>query len=191
MRLIVFVTSIVLASSACGGPNPAAMKAAADAKTMSDEERGDSICGAGWKWTGDRCAHSDTPVAANLTTARTSKVDDLPPPTRPSNFAVEDIVPGNGALAKPGDQVRVHYTGALTDGTVFDSSKPRGAPFEFRIGQGMVIKGFERGVVGMKVGGVRKVTIPPELGYGKRGAPPTIPPNATLIFDIELLDSKP
>jgi len=115
----------------------------------------------------------------------------LPAPTRPSNFAVEDIVPGNGAQAKPGDLVRVHYTGALTDGTVFDSSKPRGTPFEFRIGQGMVIKGFERGVVGMKVGGVRKVTIPPELGYGKRGSPPTIPPNATLIFDIELLDAKP
>jgi FKBP-type peptidyl-prolyl cis-trans isomerase FkpA len=189
MRLVASLISLVLVSSACGGPNAQAMRAAADAKTMSDEERGDSICGAGWKWTGDRCARSDAPVASKPTTA--GNVNDPPAPTRSGNFAVEDTVPGNGAQAKPGDQVRVHYTGALTDGTVFDSSKPRGTPFEFRIGQGMVIKGFERGVVGMKVGGVRKVTIPPELGYGKRGAPPQIPPNATLIFDIELLDVKP
>ena len=91
---------------------------------------------------------------------------------------------------KAGDTVRVHYTGTLLDGTTFDSSRPRGTPFEFKVGAGQVIRGFERGVVGMRVGGVRKVTIPPEMGYGRKGAPPVIPPNATLIFEIELLDVK-
>lgn len=189
MRTPLFVVSLAIVLG-CGGPNAQAMKEAASAKAMSDQERGDAICGVGWKWTGDRCSRAEEPVGGSTTS--TGKGNDLPPPPpHVANFNVEDVVPGNGAQAKPGDQVRVHYTGSLTDGTVFDSSKPRGAPFEFRIGQGMVIKGFERGVVGMKVGGTRKVTIPPELGYGKRGAPPQIPPNATLVFDIELLDVKP
>ncbi len=188
MRLLAFFFLLVFV--ACGGPNTVAMRDAANAKTMTDEERGDSICGSGWKWNGQRCARSEDPIASQPTTA-SGKHDALPAPQRVANFNIDEVVPGNGAQAKPGDQVRVHYTGALQNGTVFDASKPRGVPFEFRIGQGMVIKGFERGVVGMKVGGVRKVTIPPELGYGKRGAPPQIPPNATLVFDIELLDVKP
>jgi peptidylprolyl isomerase/FKBP-type peptidyl-prolyl cis-trans isomerase FkpA len=99
----------------------------------------------------------------------------------------EDVVVGNGTEAKKGDAVTVDYTGTLLDGTKFDSSKDRKNPFSFIIGNGQVIRGWEQGVVGMKVGGRRKLTIPPELAYGHEGKPPTIPADATLVFDIELL----
>lgn len=99
----------------------------------------------------------------------------------------EDIVVGTGVEAISQKQVTVHYTGTLTDGTKFDSSLDRGDPFEFTLGAGEVIQGWDMGVVGMKVGGKRKLTIPPALGYGERGAGSVIPPNSTLIFDIELL----
>ncbi len=97
---------------------------------------------------------------------------------------------GTGAEALAGKTVSVHYTGWLTDGTKFDSSKDRGQPFSFPLGAGRVIKGWDEGVAGMKVGGKRTLTIPPELGYGARGAPGAIPPNATLKFEVELLDVK-
>lgn len=100
---------------------------------------------------------------------------------------IEEIKVGEGAEAKAGDVVRVHYTGWLTDGTKFDSSVDRGAPFEFNLGAGEVIKGWDQGVAGMKVGGKRKLTIPPDLGYGDRGAGAVIPPGATLVFEVELL----
>ncbi|MCJ7797968.1 MAG: FKBP-type peptidyl-prolyl cis-trans isomerase, partial [Thermoleophilia bacterium] len=89
--------------------------------------------------------------------------------------------------AKAGQMVSVHYTGWLVNGTKFDSSKDRGQPFQFALGGGMVIKGWDEGVAGMKVGGVRKLIIPFELGYGARGRPPVIPPSATLIFEVDLL----
>jgi len=99
-----------------------------------------------------------------------------------------DIRVGNGAVAKEGSRVRVHYTGWLTNGKKFDSSVDAGKPFDFTIGNGEVIKGWEEGVAGMKVGGKRQLRIPPSLGYGADGTPGgPIPPNATLIFDVQLL----
>ena len=100
---------------------------------------------------------------------------------------IMDLRAGKGPEAKSGDHVTVHYTGILEDGTKFDSSRDRGQPFSFPLGQGRVIKGWDVGVAGMNVGGQRMLTIPPEDGYGARGAGGTIPPNATLIFDVELL----
>jgi len=98
----------------------------------------------------------------------------------------QDLVVGTGREAKKGDVVEVHYTGWLTDGKKFDSSVGRG-PFSFDLGAGQVIAGWDRGVAGMKVGGKRKLTVPPELGYGSRGFPGVIPPQATLVFEVELL----
>ena len=111
--------------------------------------------------------------------------------TTPSGLQYEDTTPGTGAEAKHGQDVRVHYTGWLHNGgqqgAKFDSSVDRGDPFSFSLGAGMVIKGWDEGVAGMKVGGKRTLIIPPQLGYGARGAGGVIPPGATLRFDVELL----
>lgn len=112
------------------------------------------------------------------------------PSAKPSSLVKEDTVVGKGPAAKTGDSVSVQYTGTLLDGTKFDSSRDRDEPFEFKLGAGMVIKGWDEGVVGMKKGGKRRLTIPSELGYGKQGSPPKIPPDATLVFDVELLEIK-
>jgi FKBP-type peptidyl-prolyl cis-trans isomerase FkpA len=107
--------------------------------------------------------------------------------TTSSGLIIEEITVGDGDEATAGQNVTVHYTGWLTDGKKFDSSKDRDDPFEFPLGGGRVIKGWDEGVQGMKVGGTRKLTIPPNLGYGARGAGGVIPPNATLVFEVELL----
>jgi FKBP-type peptidyl-prolyl cis-trans isomerase FkpA len=105
-----------------------------------------------------------------------------------SGLQIEDVKPGTGAEATAGKRVTVHYVGTLTDGSKFDSSRDRGKGFTFQLGAGQVIKGWDQGVAGMKIGGVRKLTIPADLGYGARGFPPVIPPNSTLLFEVELLE---
>jgi len=116
---------------------------------------------------------------------------DAEPPVATTPIAnglqIEDVVIGDGQAAKKGDLVSVHYTGWLLDGTKFDSSLDRGQPFQFTIGEGRVIKGWDEGVPGMQIGGKRKLTIPPDMAYGPTGSG-AIPPNATLVFEVELLE---
>jgi FKBP-type peptidyl-prolyl cis-trans isomerase FkpA len=107
--------------------------------------------------------------------------------TTASGLQYEDVRVGQGAAARFGADVVVHYTGWLTDGTKFDSSRDRNEPFGFALGQGNVIAGWEEGLTGMRVGGLRKLTVPPSLGYGAWGAGDVIPPDATLVFEVELL----
>jgi FKBP-type peptidyl-prolyl cis-trans isomerase len=126
-----------------------------------------------------------SPIAAAAGTPATG-----PAITLPGGLVVKDVTIGTGAAAKHGDTVSVHYVGTLADGSEFDSSKKHGQPFSFDLGKGRVIKGWEAGLVGMKVGGRRKLTIPPDLAYGDRGAGGVIPPKATLFFDIEMLTIK-
>jgi FKBP-type peptidyl-prolyl cis-trans isomerase len=109
---------------------------------------------------------------------------------RPSHTKIVDVKVGTGPAAKAGDTVSVHYVGKLRDGTVFDSSKARGVPFDVVVGRGMVIKGWDVGLVGMQVGGVRQLTIPPDEAYGSKGAGKVIPPDSTLSFEVELLGIK-
>ncbi|MBI2389538.1 MAG: FKBP-type peptidyl-prolyl cis-trans isomerase [Deltaproteobacteria bacterium] len=112
---------------------------------------------------------------------------ESPAATKAAQLEKIDLVVGTGAEAHKGSAVSVHYVGQLQDGTVFDSSRARDQPFTFIIGQGKVIRGWEQGVPGMRVGGKRKLIVPPQLGYGEDGQPPKIPGNATLVFEIELL----
>jgi FKBP-type peptidyl-prolyl cis-trans isomerase len=103
---------------------------------------------------------------------------------------IVDMKEGTGTEARSGNQVIVHYVGTLTSGKKFDSSRDRGEGFKFKLGAGQVIKGWDQGVLGMKVGGLRKLTIAPDLAYGERGFPPVIPPGSTLVFEVELLEVK-
>ncbi len=107
-----------------------------------------------------------------------------------TELKIEDLKIGTGAEVATGSSVTVHYIGRLTSGQVFDSSVPKKQPLVFQVGGGQVIKGWDQGILGMKVGGQRRIIVPPDKGYGPNGYPPVIPPNATLIFDIELLDGK-
>jgi FKBP-type peptidyl-prolyl cis-trans isomerase len=125
---------------------------------------------------------------ASLAPAASGSPEDLELGPKLPGVEQEDVVLGSGPPAKKGDRVSVHYTGRLLDGTKFDSSVDRGVPFEFVIGERQVIEGWDIGVTGMKKGGKRKLKIPPHLGYGLTGAPPKIGPDATLLFDIELIE---
>ena len=107
---------------------------------------------------------------------------------RPSGLGIEQLRVGQGKAAAQDDRVTVHYVGKLPDDSVFDSSYQRKSPLRFKLGSGQLIKGFDEGVKGMKVGGKRRLIIPPALGYGKRGAPPKIPPDTLIIFEVELLE---
>jgi FKBP-type peptidyl-prolyl cis-trans isomerase len=107
----------------------------------------------------------------------------------PSGLKYVDLTVGTGTIAEPGMNVSVHYTGWLTDGTKFDSSLDRGQPITFRLGAGQVVRGWDEGIAGMRVGGKRKLTVPPELGYGPGGRGP-IPPNSTMLFDVELISVR-
>jgi peptidylprolyl isomerase len=122
----------------------------------------------------------DTPMTENSENSENMVTTD-------SGLQYVDLVEGTGAMPQTGQTVQVHYTGTLEDGTKFDSSRDRNRPFSFRIGVGQVIRGWDEGVASMRVGGRRQLIIPPDLGYGARGAGGVIPPNATLIFDVELL----
>jgi FKBP-type peptidyl-prolyl cis-trans isomerase len=106
------------------------------------------------------------------------------------DMKIDSLKEGSGQEAKAGNKVAVHYVGTLTDGKKFDSSRDRGRPFTFNLGAGEVIKGWDQGVAGMKIGEIRRLTIPSDLGYGKRGSPPVIPPDATLVFEVELLEIR-
>jgi FKBP-type peptidyl-prolyl cis-trans isomerase len=128
-----------------------------------------------------------TNASAASTAAANSSTQSTKPTMEPKDLEIKVTKPGTGAKTKKGDLVSVHYTGKLVNGTVFDSSIQRGTPIQFTLGQNMVIQGWEQGILGMQVGEKRTLTIPSKLGYGEQGAGGVIPPNATLIFDVELV----
>ena len=138
---------------------------------------------------GDETGGADTDPGEEEVAADAGECSTEPTVTE-AGLEIEEIECGDGEEAQSGDTLEVHYEGRLEDGTKFDASRDRGTTFEFQLGAGQVIQGWDEGLVGMKIGGKRLLTIPPELGYGKAGSPPVIPPNATLVFEVELIDIK-
>ncbi|WP_448563210.1 FKBP-type peptidyl-prolyl cis-trans isomerase [Trichothermofontia sp.] len=193
--VMVICCVVLITAQLVGDRRPAmadpAPTAAASTETMRAPVMPDAAAGA-------PLTIAQAPKEATAVTPSESveSAEPVPPPgdepvtelvTLPSGLQYEDLRVGEGPSPKTGDRVTVHYTGTLTDGRQFDSSRDRGRPFQFKLGVGQVIKGWDEGVASMKVGGRRKLIIPPELGYGSRGAGGVIPPDATLIFDVELL----
>ena len=173
------------AKAAAAKPTATAAKATPAAKGSDPPYATYALVGVGlaivgWVLLGPKSTPSDPGGDAGASSASALPAD--------AALKTEDLVVGTGAEATKGDKVKVHYVGTLTDGTEFDSSRKSGEPFDFQVGAGRVIKGWDQGVPGMKVGGKRKLTVPANLGYGPKGSPPVIPPNATLIFEVELLE---
>ena len=182
-RTAIIAGGIALALAACGQAVPLASTASTAASGASGELQ--ATIGT------DASASTNTNASQAGVPAAPAKVNDADYKTTADGLKYADLQAGSGATAEAGKTVTVNYTGWLTDGTMFDSSlKPGSQPFSFSLGSGQVIKGWDEGVAGMKVGGKRQLVIPPALGYGAQGAGGAIPPNATLIFDVELLDVK-
>jgi FKBP-type peptidyl-prolyl cis-trans isomerase len=186
IRIMAALAAMALAASGCGGGTK---ESEADKFAQTAEQQAKTLTSA---------AATDTTQAAPTVTKTTPSAGERDIATKPKipkqtgappkTLKVEDLITGTGPAAKSGDKISVRYVGTLYDnGKEFDSSWKRGkAPFQLTLGQGQVIQGWDQGLVGMKVGGRRRLTIPPDLAYGAQGQPPTIPANATLVFDVDL-----
>lgn len=175
------VALLCLCAIACGSYNASPSSTPAPASSAADAAAARATIAS-------QCP-PPTPITSSVPGLATPPAD-AKPVTTPSGLEYIDLVPGTGPVAQPGQTATVHYTGWLLDGKKFDSSRDRGQPFSFPLGGGQVIKGWDEGVVNMRVGGQRRLIVPPELGYGPKGAGGVIPPCATLVFDVELLGVK-
>jgi peptidylprolyl isomerase len=183
--LAAVLAAIALLASGCGGGTK---ESQADKFAETAEQQAKTLTSAA------ATATTPTPTATKVTPSAGERDISTKPKipkqtgTAPKTLKVEDLITGSGPAAKSGDKISVRYVGVLYDnGKEFDSSWKRGkAPFQLTLGQGQVIQGWDQGLVGMKVGGRRRLTIPPDLAYGPQGQPPTIPANATLVFDVDL-----
>jgi FKBP-type peptidyl-prolyl cis-trans isomerase len=183
--LAALLAATALLASACGGGGT--KESQADKFAATAEKQAKTLTSAATTSTPAPTATKVTPSAGERDIATKPKIPKQSG-SPPKTLKVEDLIAGNGPAAKSGDKISVRYVGVLYDtGKEFDSSWKRGkAPFQVTLGQGNVIQGWDQGLLGMKVGGRRRLTIPPDLAYGPQGQPPTIPANATLVFDVDL-----